>query len=45
MMNLKIHHTLSLQLGLNDKWGREYLSLLFFFRTEQKTKGKSDLKI
>jgi hypothetical protein len=40
MMNLKIHHTLSLQLGLNDKWGREYLSLFFCLELNKKQKEK-----
>jgi hypothetical protein len=37
-----MHLTLSLPLGLNDKWGRETSSIIFLFRIEQKRKGKKE---
>ena len=39
---LKKHLTLSLRLGLNDKWGKETSSIIFLFRIEQKRKGKKE---
>jgi len=38
-----MHLTVSLRLGLNDKWGRETSSIsIILFRIEQKRKGKKE---